>query len=145
MQKIREKSQQLKGKKFQFESICDFIFVHGRNNHESKCRSRHLFIPSDLLPQKHWMPQAGPVRLMIRQIHSPTHFTVRLLQQQSSTGWIPIPESNEFMTLQMEMAIFYQNIESHILAFDINVGLMCMVLIDSKPHRGLIIRRYEKE
>lgn len=135
----------MRAEEIRLESICDFLFVHGRKNHESQCRSRHLFIPSDLLPKEHWMPRVGHVRLLILKMNSPTHFTVRLLDRFHPAGWKPIHRSADFMSFQIEMALLYSDEETHILSLSVAEGALCMLMLDNKPHRGLVIKRYPKE
>lgn len=120
--------------------------MHGHENHESKCHLRHLFIPSDLLTEEqHWMPKNGLIRLSIHKIHSPTHYTVRLLEQQHASVWMPVCQSNEYARFRMEMGLFYNDEKSHVLLSNVNQGDLCMLMIDSKPQRGFIVKRHEKE
>lgn len=80
-------------------------------------------------------------------MHSPIHFTVRLLehQQANQTKWRTINKSNNYIGFSLKFTVECTD-KSKLEPIQTNAkgGDYCVVFVDDQPQRGQIIKRYEK-
>lgn len=140
-----------KAENCRLESICNFLFMHGRSNHESYCRERHLLMPDDVPSSVSTVPQCGSVHLKILNMISPTRYSVQLLtvQQTANRSWKPINQSDAFMDFNEKFKSYYSELNNHrdLLTFELDD--FCVVQDNDGSsnayHRGRIIKINEKK
>lgn len=140
-----------KAEKCQLESICNFLFMHGRSNHESACRERHLLMPSDVPLPDSDTPRSGGVRLKILNMVTPTRYSVQLLTvyRAASRSWQPINRSDAYMDFTAKFNSYYSDSNNHRDLLNIELNKLCVIdEIDGGSHayhRGRIIKISEKK
>lgn len=117
--------------------------MHGRTDHETNCRYRHLLTYADRSNVNDLIPQNGIIRFHIIDIESPTKYSVRLLESKSNTKWIPINESNEYLGFNMKFNSYYSDSDVHRIHHPMELGDLCVVIDNGKPYRCQIIQKYE--
>lgn len=146
-QELKERNRQRKAESQCFESICDFVFMHGRSNHESRCRYRHLFIKDDLPPTEFRLTQKSVVRFELLQTISPTNFIIRLLDVRDSTKtiWKTLNRSNEYAEFLNAFNSYYADEKNQLPPMNVNAGDLCVILHNDKPQRARVLKKYENQ
>lgn len=112
---------------------------------ELKCLYRHWLSPLDAPPADY--PLKGLVRVQIFHIHSPTHYTGRIICHKSDmqSPWIPVNKSDKFSEFIVKFAAYYQKKEAlHSVGNGAHDGDLCVVFYEKGIHRCQIIKRTEK-
>lgn len=150
-QNIRIENDEERAMECRLESICNFLFMHGRSNHESYCRERHLLMPEDVPQPTCEVPQSGSVRLKILNIVSPTRYSVQLLttQQNENRSWKPVNQADAFMDFITKFNLYYSEPNNHRDLLSVELDMLCAIENNNGPthayHRGRIIRIREKK
>lgn len=128
------------------EPICNYVFMHGRKDHPAKCGRRHILTQADAVMQDCvQLPCNGMVRLHIFRIESPTHYTVRLLEVKppNQSKWAVFNRANDFLSFSIEFNAYYENENNHRTIMSMELGEMGVAIIEQKPYRCRLIRKYE--
>lgn len=151
LQQIRILNDNEKAEKCRLESICNFLFMHGRSNHESSCRERHLLMPSDVPLPDSAAPRSGGIRLKILNIFSPTRYAVRLLTKKLTVSpvWEPINQSDAYMDFNRKFNKYYSDSSNIRDLLTTEMDKLCAIEDNNGPshafHRGRIILINEKK
>lgn len=125
--------------------------MHGRSNHESECRDRHLLMPDDVPLPASDVPQSGLIRLKILNIFSPTRYSVQLMsvKQDGNRSRKPINQSNAFMDFNEKFNAYYSDPNNRRDLWTMEMGNFCVIEGNDVPslayHRGRIIKIHEKK
>lgn len=125
--------------------------MHGRLNHESECRDRHLLMPDDVPLSASDVPQSGLIRLKILNIFSPTRYSVQLLtvKQDANRPRKPINQSNAYMDFNEKFNAYYSEPNNRRDLLTIELDNFCVIEGTDVPshayHRGRIIKIHEKK
>lgn len=124
--------------------------MHGRSDHESRCRERHLLMPSDVPLPTSAIPRSGGIRLKILNIFSPTRYSVQLLtaQQIANRSWKPINRSDAYVNFNRKFNSYYSDSNNHRDPLTTELDNFCVVEDNDGTshayHRGRIIKIEEK-
>lgn len=140
MLNIRERAE-----KRRFESICNFIFMHGASEHQANCRHRHLLLPTDVLDDTELLLN-GQLRFNVLQIISPTEYVIRPTAHRTGEKekWQTINNSNEFDDLNTQMQAYYKDSDNQKALHTLELGQKCVVQLHEIFYRAEIIQIYEK-
>lgn len=123
--------------------------MHGRANHESACRDRHLIMPGDAPSTESAVPCRGDVRLKLLHIHTPTRYSVQLLSVRSTDNrtWQTINQSNAFVNFQHKLNSYYsdESVTDHRELMEVELNMLCAIEDLNGWHRGRIIKIAEKK
>lgn len=113
------------------------------------CNHRHILNKFDRSRDE--IPHNGYVKFEIIGIHSPVHFTVRLLEHRLpyEVKWTQLQSSDVFLSFHMEMIKYFEDEENHAMHAPIVLGDLCVVCVqkDGGKHyeRGRVVKFEEKK
>lgn len=142
MQQLRNEMNKQRKSKSQYEVICNYIFMHGNANHKN-CRLRHVLLPSDILNNENAFVNKE-LRFHLIKVISPTEYIVRPLKIRTGNVWDEVNGSNEFLGFNMRFSFFYSLNANLKCVETIELGQLCVVVVNDAPHRGQIIQIHEE-
>lgn len=147
VQKFRELNRADRAVKQRFKQICNFVFMHGINEHSLDCKYRHLMLQSDVLNVDENQITSGTLRFLVLKVVSPTEYIVRPMTL-SSTGksqdFSAVNGSSDFKILDLQMQGHYRKLQdTHYLEL-FELGQVCVVIWREKYYRAQIVRELEK-
>lgn len=101
------------------------------------CLQRHIITNAD--QSINTIPHSGDVKLQIMCIHSPSHYSARLLEHLplNSKKWCRI--NQDYLHFSMAFSNYYRNEANHLSHYPINVGDLCVIAEESTFRRCKII------
>ncbi|XP_055304540.1 putative ATP-dependent RNA helicase TDRD12 isoform X2 [Sitodiplosis mosellana] len=144
-QSARMMNKRDKAKKQRFQSICNFVFMHGVTEHQAMCSHRHLLLPSDILDDSEPMA-SGHLRFNVLKIISPTEYIVRPTELKAGEHgtWRTINNSDEFDDVNAKMQAYYKDTINQKVLHTLELGQKCVVQCHEIFYRAEIIEIYEK-
>lgn len=97
------------------------------------------------------IPQIGYVKLDIIGVHSPVHYTVRILEHRLPhvTKWTKLQSLDDILSFNVELMKYFENEENHVMHFPFMLGDLCVVSVHSagekRYERGQIVKIEEKK
>lgn len=119
--------------------FCNRMLLFGVCDTQDACSvtSRHFFTTLDRAPEH--LPRNGKIKFEILFIHSPAHFTVRILEHRSlaRTEWQK-PYLNDASTLRLKLDKYFSDPDNLIVNQSPKVGDLCVIQDDDE---GEIFKR----
>lgn len=132
-----------KAERQRYDSICNFIFMHGSNDHQPECKRRHMLVTYDLLDEETNQIENGQLRFNVLKIISPIEFIVQPTEKLKDK-WHIVNNSDTFAELNAKMQKHYKVQANQIALHPLELGQKCVVLIHEIFYRAEIVRIIEK-
>ncbi|KAJ6632966.1 putative ATP-dependent RNA helicase TDRD12, partial [Pseudolycoriella hygida] len=127
--KIAEKNRILREENRETQTVkfCENLLLFGKCYSQYTCKYRHTFTKFDRSHEN--VPTAGEIKFLILSTHTPTHYTVRLLEHRPHKGmpWHKIPRANEYFYLQRRLEQHFENVKDHSIVHAPKFGDLCVV------------------
>lgn len=127
----------------QFEPVCNHVFLHGSTEHNA-CKNRHTLLPTDIATGNNLYVNQE-LRFHLLKVIGPSEYIVRPLKVRTSNGWKDIMRSDDYAVFKMRFHVHYSNPIHQIRPDIIKLGQICVVFVDTVPHRGEIIHIFQKK
>lgn len=128
-----------------YKPLCPIFVTTGQMECDKKCVLRHWLSPEDAAPIE--FPLKGLMKVHIFNIHSPTHYTVRLMEYRDTVKnqWVTINRSNEYVVFGLEFNMECQDADNFdkIDPATIQVGDLCIAYINGKPQRCQVLKKHD--
>lgn len=127
-----------------FEPVCNHVFLHGNTEHNG-CMNRHTLLPTDIATDEN-MYVNQELRFHLFKVISPTEYIVRPLKVRLEPNrWKDIMRSNDYVVFKMGFHVHYVNPNNQVRPDNIKLGQLCVVFVDTMPHRAQIIHIFPKK
>lgn len=126
-------------------SFCPRILLLGQCSASNSCPMRHTLVAADR--SKAVIPRSGYIKMEIQHCHSPTHYSVRIVEYLPVNGdkWLPAQLSTNFLDFSISFAAYYSNHANLQIHCPVKAGDICVVAeeddvtMNSVYHRCMVI------
>lgn len=132
-----------------YKLFCPDLMTLGVCHERLDCNHRHILTTSDR--SRNAILKNGFVKMKIFSVHSPVHFTVRLLEHRFpyESKWTKLQSTDEVSSFNMELFKYFEDDENHVVHSPCLLGDLCVACVVSEAgiqyERGQIVNIEEKK
>lgn len=124
----------------QYETICNYVFVHGQPHYQKDCRNRHSLLPYDVLDEP-FAHHTQYLRFQLLNLISPTEYVIRPLEVKCASGWQTINSSDKYgCEFSPRFLQYYNKAQNQYLQTAIKVGDLAVTFDSDIPYRCEVIK-----
>lgn len=118
-----------------YNAFCDNLLTYGVCHTQYTCSSRHILTkidrPRDSIPRK------GYIKFSIIAVHTPVHYSVRLLEHRPTTSnkWQKIPFADDYFTFQIEFKKYFNEEANRIIHHPPVLDDLCVIGEDDNEYK----------
>lgn len=109
--------------------------MYGICHNHYTCNYRHIFTKFDRPCD--YIKRNGHIKFQILKIHTPAHYTVRLLEHRPLTKnkWQKIPFVDDYFTFQMEFKNYFNDTKNHTIHSPPVLDDLCVIDEDDNEYK----------
>ncbi len=103
------------------------MLLLGVCRNEYTCKYRHILTKADRPDE--CIPRNGYIRFEIQAVHSPIHYSVKLLEHYSleRNKWQKIPHVDDFFSFRTKFDKYFRDEDNHHIHYPAVVGDLCVM------------------